>query len=75
MLLKKLTVRATGRDRADLEWVLEEVLKLMRAGYSVGNGAHVVNRFKFVIEDTECALGDARKLVEKDFDAKEKRNA
>jgi hypothetical protein len=60
---KKLTLEVVGREDGDLEFGLEEVLRLVKEGFTSGHNANNTGNFAFSIED--WPLQSAGKLVEK----------
>ena len=60
---KKLTIEVVGREDGDLEFVLEEVLRLVKEGYTSGHNSNGSGNFRFSTED--WPLGSERKLAEK----------
>lgn len=63
---KKLTVEVVGREANDLEFGLEEVLRLVRESYTSGHNSNNTGQFVFSIEDWPFGAPNvARKLVEK----------
>lgn len=68
---KKLTVEVIGSDDSDLEFGLEEVLRLVKEAYSSGHNSNGSGSFNFSIED--WPLGSGRKVVEKSSERKGKR--
>lgn len=70
---KKLTVEVVGADDSDLEFGLEEVLRLVKEAYSSGHNSNGSGSFSFSIDD--WPLGSDRKLAEKKPGVEGKRNA
>ena len=60
---KKLTLEVVGADDSDLEFGLEEVLRLVKEAYTSGHNSSSTVSFNFSIED--WPLGSERKLAEK----------
>lgn len=60
---KKLTVEVVGADDSDLEFGIEEVLRLVKEGFTSGHNSNGSGQFHFSIED--WPLGSDRKLAEK----------
>lgn len=60
---KKLTVEVVGSDDSDLEFGLEEVLRLVKEAFTSGQNSNGSGSFLFVIDD--WPLGSERKASEK----------
>ena len=62
-MITKLTLEVKGRETEDIEYALEEVARLIRAGYRNGYNTSGLTSIRFGLE--ELSLGDARKDSEK----------